>query len=399
MTFPSVQSSLRAVVAGVVLLVLALIFFGAVAAVWLAATGSSHRPPSVVLLVSSVGFIVILPILRRRLDRAVNRVVFGRRADGYELVAELVGRMTNGLSVDDVMPRLAEAAARTAHRSRGEVTIDMGDGTAQRQVWPLQSDENRPALFVPVRHAGATIGALGVDANEMGESDRRRLDDLARPAGSALTAVRLTVELRRRLAEVESLNLALQASQQRLISARRVERDRIRVQADRAVIPHLDALAAHLDDPPTACEDATAALGALRRLSRSIFSTVLADFGLAPALRAWADEADVPVAVSIVGDLHTLRAWPAVETALHVACVTVLDEWARPAKVVIEVGSTDAAVTVPWDIETMTASLLGQLLRDRTHALGGSLSVDDSAGTLTVRLPFVWSPPSTVGGS
>jgi hypothetical protein len=393
---------LRSAVVASLTLAGGLAWFGAVTALWAAATGHGGRPPLLLLLSASVVFIAVLPALRRKTERLANWVAFGRRADGYELVTELVRRMTNGLSVDDVMPRLAEAAARSAHSTRGEVRLQLGDGDEQRQVWPPTAATASSPVTVPVRHGGATIGLLGVDSSryDLLYAERRQLGELAGPAGLALTAVRLTVELRRRLAEVQALNVALRSSQRRLVAARRTERDRIRSQAERLVTPHLDALAAHLAesvsarpaaDLDAARHEAVAALDALRLLSRSIFSPVLADSGLEPALRAWADQVGRRLQVSAHGDLSLLHRHRSVETALHFACVTVLDEVDAAPTVDIEVTPVGASVVLPWPVERrppQSEDPVLERLRDRVDALGGRLRIDAVTSTLHAWLPL-----------
>ena len=249
--------------------------------------------------------------------------------------------MTNTMAVDDVLPRLAEAAARSAHSDRGEVRVLLADGRQQRQIWPPGAPDAGDLATVAVRHRGATVGRLGVETADavIPSGARRLLDELAGPAGLALTSVRLTVELRRRLDEVERLTEALEASQARLIAARRLEQQRIRAQAERRLVPHLDDLARHLacaenraaDAGPGASataaaelqeclaaarEAATEALEALRSLSRRVFSPVLFDSGIKAALRAWADQSGVALAVQDQGDMAALHDRPVVESAL-----------------------------------------------------------------------------------
>jgi hypothetical protein len=408
-----------------------LVWYGVVAAVWAAGTGEQGRPPTVLLLLASAAFTVALPAIRRAGERLANRFALGDRADSYELVMGFLHRMTNTLAVDDVLPRLAEAAARSAHSDRGEVRLLLADGRQQRQIWPpeaaVAADPTTGDLTtgdltttVAVRHRGAMIGQLGVEtAHAVVPLDARRLlDDLAGPAGIALTSVRLTVELRRRLDEVERLTEALAASRTRLIEARRRERQRIHAQAERRLVPHLDDLARHLaaaeraaraveeghevGPAPAGAEaeleralaaaaaDAAAALDALRRLSRRVFSPVLLDSGIKAALRAWADQSGVALTIHERGELAALHDRPVVESALYLTCVTGLELMPAPT-VEIDVDGDGASVTLPWPVgpgAPAEAEPLRQLLSDRAEALGGWAQVDPATATIRTWVPL-----------
>ena len=86
------------------------------------------------------------------------------------------------------------------------------------------------------------MGEIDVDLRDADLSgrDRRLLDDLVGPAGLALSTVRLTVELRRRAAELEQVTAALAVSTERIADARRVQIERMRGDIRQRVLPHLD---------------------------------------------------------------------------------------------------------------------------------------------------------------
>ena len=127
-------------------------------------------------------------------------------------VTRPVGRCCGGwpppCPVDEVVPALAETAGRTMHSTRAEVRLLMSDGDSWSQVWPQRAVADGSQMTVGVRHGGTDVGEIEVDVADPDESDRDRglLDDLARPAGLALSTVRLTVELRRRAADLEEVD-------------------------------------------------------------------------------------------------------------------------------------------------------------------------------------------------
>jgi signal transduction histidine kinase len=223
--------------------------YGTAALVSRLALGRSGRLALWLLLAATFAVAVVLPRMRRLVERSVDRLVLGQRSDAYELMTSVVSRMANTLAVDDVLPRLAEAAARSVRSQRGEVRLWLADGSESRQVWtadgdqPHQTDGQRLGLTVEVQHRGAQVGQIGVDTRTgMASAGSQMLRELAAPAGLALSTVRLIFELRRRLEQVAALNAELQASQDRMVDARRVEQQRIQAEVNLKVRPRLDAV-------------------------------------------------------------------------------------------------------------------------------------------------------------
>ena len=215
---------------------------------------SPARMPLWPVLVATALVAMVFWLIHDPLGRLVDRLLLGERADGYQAGRMLLQRMSSTLSVDEVAPALAETAGRTMHSSRAEVRLLLSDGDRWSRVWPEQAVADGSPVTVDVRHAGSAVGEIEVDLADADESDRDRmlLDDLARPAGLALSTVRLTVELRRRAAELEDLNAALRLSYRRIADTRRTEIARMRTEMQDRVMPHLDraqvAITQELDD-------------------------------------------------------------------------------------------------------------------------------------------------------
>jgi signal transduction histidine kinase len=166
---------------------------------------------------------------------------------------------------------------------------------------------------------------------------------------------------------------------------------------------------------------AMASLEAVRGVARGIFPNLLADAGVAAALRSWGEERVPPVGVSLSGDMSRLPSIPAVEAALYFACVSALAGAAarspamghrRPdtslgvaeganggagQTAALEVAdATDALarttveLSVPLAGATVEpATLLA--IRDRIGALGGTVTVDaapGAGGRMTVLIPL-----------
>jgi signal transduction histidine kinase len=355
---------------------------------------------------------LVLSRLRGPLERMVNWLAFGERANAYELVASFLRRMATGLSVEEVLPRLAETAARTVGSQRSEVRLWLADGSSWRQTWPLDAHPDEDGITVAVRHGGTDVGEIevGADRQALPSGDRRLLDELAGPAGLALSNVRLTYDLRDRALQIESINDQLLASRQRIIEARLTEQVRIQAELDQRVRPHLIAAGRVLrpDEEKDPADDAIAsarketakALEVLRDLARGIFPPRLADAGLVVALEGWADRAKAPLELRTRGDLERLRAAPEVEAAVYFCIVTALgcllsDGGECPASAVeVTGGAVHVHVTASENGSGLPAEVV-LALSDRAEAFAGRVSTATGAngGFLTpisVQIPLAW---------
>ncbi len=183
---------------------------------------------------------VLFNPLRERLQRGVNRLMYGERDEPYTVLSRLGQRLEATLAADMVLPAVVEtvrealklpyAAITLNHvhrRSNGEDdTIVTASGTpvAQPLIWPLvYQHELVGQLLLAPRAAGEEFSA----------ADRRLLDDLARQAGIAVHAVRLTRDL--------------QQSRERLVTAREEERRRLRRDLHDGLGPTLASLTMKLE--------------------------------------------------------------------------------------------------------------------------------------------------------
>src|SRR6266446_3433927 len=74
--------------------------------------GSASRPNLALSIVATAIVAVAFQPVRERVQRIANRLVYGKRATPYEVMADFSERMAGVLSADEVLPRMAEAAAR-----------------------------------------------------------------------------------------------------------------------------------------------------------------------------------------------------------------------------------------------------------------------------------------------
>jgi signal transduction histidine kinase len=295
------------------------------------------------------------------------------------------------------------------------------EGRRWRQVWPPEAAgaSAETEATVEVVHGGEAVGEIAVGAPaRLGAADLRLLDELAAPAGLALSTVRLTFELRERLVQVEAGTAALRGSQERLVAARREEQERLRGEVGHAIGPLLRStrlalgrargrlaagpaeLAEVLD---VARGSAAAGLEALRRLARGIVPPQLHEIGPAAALEVWASEEALPA--DVTGTDEGIQADPAAAAALFFCSARSVAALCRtyPARVAVELGGDDAGWSF-WVVQERGEAAAGWAdpglevaLRDRVEALGGRLELGGADGRVTLagRLPrsAVGRPP------
>ena len=230
--------------------------------------------------------------------------------------------------------------------------------------------------------------------------------DLAEQAAVAFRNARLQAELAARVAMLDESTAQIAASRLRLIEAGDAERRRLEGAISREVTPLLSSLAADLGPAPQGgrpatdalVDRATAALDALRELTRGIFPTILTRAGLGPALSAYVARLGrsgvLDVDASVAG-----RRFPARTEAAAYFCCTPGRDGRRRARVTGRGRRTPRRSRSPGRRPAPTDLAA---VEDRVEALGGTLELADDAARpgdvrLLVRLPVAdatVSPPA-----
>ena len=355
--------------------------------------GSGSRPNLALSIVATAIVAVAFQPVRESVQRFANRLVYGERATPYEVMAGFADRMAGTLSADEVLPQMAEAAARGVGAQAARVTLILPGGTKRSTVWPPNSSGDQFARTLPVSYRDEPVGEIAVregPGQPITPGEGRLLADLAAQAGLVLHNVRLTAELQARLADLSAQAAELRASRQRILTAQDSERRRLGGEIRAGVQRELEATSAQLDDVERLLvDDATAAaarlealtgetqqtLDSLRELARGIFPPLLADRGIGPALEAQTRKAIIPASILVDSSVAGARFDPGVEAAVYFCCVEALRGAAAPATV--HLSAQDGALTFAVD---GAAALGGRLqgLRDRVEALGGGLEAEGS---------------------
>jgi hypothetical protein len=232
---------------------------------------------------------------------------------------------------------------------------------------------------------------IAAGAEPLTPLDRRLLDELAAPAGVALSTVRLTVDLRRREAQLTDLTRALAASSDRLRGARVEQQRRMRSEVDRRVLPHVRAARARLTEPgqpdtAAARREASAALDELRTLARGIHPPRLAEDGLVASLDGWMERWGRRV--TITGDVVDALSEPVLRVA-YFCVVTLLDALAEADAERLALSIADDGDSVQLQIcgrvrpTTTPEQATVQLAQDRLEAFDGTLTVSWAEDTVS----------------
>ncbi len=362
--------------------------------------------------------------VRERLARYANRMVWGDRANPYEIMAETSDRLAGAISVDEILPSIAEVTVKGVGGVAGQVTAFLPGGGRTTVEWPKAGVVTSYPFVMPVTYHGETVGEIAV-ATVHGERLRPEakalLSALAGQAGLAVNNARLSLQLEARLREISGQAAELRASRQRIVTARQAQRqrvvqiihDRVEIRLDRAaeMLDELEPLLGsdvdrsceRIDTLVTECGDA---LGALRELARGIFPAILADRGLAAALDAYVLQADMAnVDVCLDGVDATNRCDPQAEVIVYFCVIQALanvDAYAAGSSVVVRVRAEMGRVSFSvaddgpgTEPERLHAGGDVRDMRDRVEAVGGELHATTTLGSGTV---ISGSVPTTRSG-
>jgi hypothetical protein len=353
--------------------------------------GSVGRSNLALSIVATAIVAVAFQPVRERVQRIANRLVYGKRATPYEVMADFSDRMAGALSADEVLPRMAEAAARGIGAKAARVRLLLADGSERTVSWPAGAHPEYADRVLPVSYRGDPMGEIAVTkavSEALTPGENKLLTDLATQAGLVMHNVRLTTELQTHLAEISTQAAQLRASRQRILAAQDDERRRleetIRLGCEEQLSRIRDALKSVqtrlTDDAATAVValekltgQATAVLEELRELARGIYPPVLQDEGLAAALGIHLRKINPSIDIRSDG----IGRYPSeIEAAIYFCCVEALRGVSGPSAVRLG-GRNDG---VDFSISGC-GPLDGRLQRieDRVEALGGSVQFDGSS--------------------
>ncbi len=407
---------------------------------------------SVLLSLAATGLVAVLfAPLRDRLQRGVNRLMYGERDEPYGVLSRLGQRLEETLAPEAVLPSIVEGIAGALGLPHVAIwlvdvkTLRLGaahgrmpsEGTVQDtgavETLATVTDGLRPVdlratseyggilakcgatLVLPLTHRGEFIGALSLAPRSPGETfspaDRRLLRDLARQAGAAVHTVQLTVALGSSLEE-------LRRSRERLVVAQEEERRRIQRDLHDGLGPALASMRLRLEACLDMAEGTPAPLlghlvrlyelvgqasGDIRRLVYDLRPPVLDQLGLVPALRQHCERFGRETGIEVRFETEPGLTFPA---AVEVAIFRVVQEalvnvqkHARASGVDVRLGRCgewlelivrDDGAGFAADGKAARPGTGMDSMRERAEVLGGTVHITSHAGggtEIVMRIP------------
>ena len=385
---------------------------------------------------------------RARLEHIVERIVYRHRPRGYTLLTRFGETLRAAIGVEELAPQLAEVVRSGLGASWAGVWVNVAaDGGGALRSVAAAGIEPGPSVLLPVETSlrlrssraraltgdippelaplwpGTTVAAaiplvageelVGLLAcgerpgDPLGERDLELLALIARESALALRNLRLEAQLRERLAQIEEQAEELRRSRQRLVGVQDEQRRRIERDLHDGVQQQLVALAARVRRASIATPvdahrllerlagEAEEAVFALQELARGIFPSVLADQGLAAALRTQAARMPIAIHVEAEPNLAGRRFERELEAALYFVALEALanvQKHAPGAAATVSLRSDQAGRSVVLEVHDdgpgfeRRARSPGtglQNMHDRVAAIGGELQIDSRPGAGT----------------
>ncbi|MDP9352102.1 MAG: histidine kinase [Chloroflexota bacterium] len=269
---------------------------------------------------------VLFHPLRTRLQRGVNRLMYGERDDPYAVLSSLGQRLEATLAPESVLSTIVETIAQALKLPYVAVALKQDDefdiaAESGRRV-------NDEIFCLPLVYQGEAVGQLHLaprgPRDGFTPSDHRLLEALARQAEVAVHAVRLTTDLQR--------------ARERLVTAREEERRRLRRDLHDGLGPQLASHTLTLDavsrlmerDPKAAAAllqdlkvQSQSSITDIRRLVYDLRPPALDDLGLVPALQKLAEQYAYTELRTSIDAPESLPHLPA---AVEVACYRIVQE-------------------------------------------------------------------------
>lgn len=264
--------------------------------------------------------------LRIRLQRGINRLMYGDRDDPYAILSRLGQRLEATFAPEEVLPAIVETIAQALKLPHAAISLKEDDEFVVTAAYgPPQDDLS----IWPLVYQAETIGQLLLAPRLPGEpftpADRRVIASIAHQAGIAAHSVCLTIDLQR--------------SRQQLIATREEERRRLQRDLHDGLGPTLASLALKLDaarnllphDPMAASNllldlknQTQATISNIRRLVYGLRPPALNQLGLISAIREYAASYHGLNGLRI--SIEAPSALPVLPAAVEVAAYRIVQE-------------------------------------------------------------------------
>ena len=350
--------------------------------------------------------------MRRRVERWVNRLVYGERATPHEILVQFSHRSSE-LSDGELIEQAPKLIVDGTGATTAALWVRSGDGFRTASTWPTDTAarslggvedfvDTEADRSWPVLHDGELLGGISL-TKEPGETvtpaEEALLADLAAGLGLALRNVRLTSQLRRQIAELE-------ASRERVLAAADAARRDLENTLDSGPQQQLVALkvklgptrkrAEQLGATKTATiltqleQQAGETIAAIREFARGIYPPLLDAEGLAVAIRQQARTSALAVSVHS----SDIDRYPReVESAVYFTVLEALQnttKYANASSATVSLTAVNGTLEFEivddgrgFDTSTVSPGTGLSGIADRLDTVGGSIAIlsDPGAGT------------------
>jgi signal transduction histidine kinase len=340
--------------------------------------------------------------LRARVQRFVNRLMYGERDDPYTAIAGLGRTLASSLQPDAVLPTVVKTLGETL--ALQYVGVAVAGDLALREVGAV-AEYGTPGsgiLTFPLVHQGIGVGELRLaprPGERLRDRDHRLIVDLAPQVAAAVHAVRLSQEL--------------QAARQHIVQLREEERRRIRRDLHDGLGPALAGLTFTLEAVRnltesdlrranqllvSATEQVQTMIGDVRRLIYGLRPATLDQLGLAASLRGLAVQESSP-GISVTID--AARSLPPLPAAVEVAAYWIAQEaltnvrrhaHAQTCTVRVAVEPTMLRLEIADDGGGLSRESSGiglHTMKERATEIGGTCEIGSRAGGGTLVTAFL----------
>src|SRR5713226_8612269 len=380
----------------------------------------AHSNLGIALLATGLVAVLFQP-LRTRLQQAINHLLYEDRDESYRVISRLGRRLEATLAPEAVLPTIVETVACRVpiYRARAlklpyaAIALKQGDEwTVAASFGVLQDEPVRLPLVYQTEQVGELVLAPRTPGENFTPADRCLLEDLARQAGIAAHAVRLTADLKR-------LTVDLQRSREHLVTAREEERRRLRRDLHDGLGPQLASLTLKLEtarnrlthDPlaDTLLSDLAtrtqATVADIRRLVYALRPPALDELGLLSALRELTLQSSDQVSVHLDAPDCLPELPAAVEVAVYRIAQEALTNVVRHAharrcdiRLTLDETAGRLSLSIQDDgcglppVRNVGVGLIS--MRERAEELGGTWTIEQvhTGGThVLARLPYARS--------
>ena len=349
--------------------------------------------------------------LRRGVQRLGDRAVYGHRAAPYEALADLSRHLARAVSLEQVLPWVAEVAGRSVGAAHASVRLAVAGADDVVAHWPTPPSTGvrvKVEHSQPVWEGNGRLGEITVGmppGRQVSGTDRALLADIATQAGLGMRNAQLAAQLRVQVDQAGAQTEELEASRMRLLAAQESQRQRLTRAVSAEVLPHLRRLrvglaqAAAATDPAAmsrlldaATETTDQALEALREIARGVFPPLLARKGLAAALRQYAVRAGGRVSLTVSPRARAARFPSTLEAVAYFCAVETVRELGGSAHVELDLDDSNLTLTVSATDPSGRLAERGEGVVDRVLAWGGSVTVDAQGAPARLRVRFPQLP-------